>query len=261
MPGYNASMLRTSTGYIGLSRTSINIPNCNPSCKNTLYTFALSNDMNVITATPLEESFDRNRYQSWSKGLEDPRLLTPTSFLAVCCDTNPHWKPEMVYCTFENATVRTIQPLACQDKPRIIQKNWIYLKTDGDAIHLLYSMNPIQVIQMIPGSGDCTVLCTHPGLSGTIHNGAAVQLTDGRFLVNVRVKQGHSFQHCLWTVLNADYTLASVSAPFRFDPSSSYEMCMSLHLEEENVMACVGLNDSHSSLFRIPLTHILATMT
>jgi len=266
VPGYNACILPSEQGYIGLIRQTkwINPQGTYPQGEDIIWYFTLGHNASC-ESKQLIDTLDRPKYLSWSKGIEDPRLLTPSSFLGVTLDTNNRWKPEISYIQFdsESGSITKVQPLSIENLPLRIEKNWILLEHKDGYAHLLYSMNPIHVLRVDLDSGKGQTLCEHPGLSFSTHNGASVPLPTGGFLITVREKDGSGYKHSFWIKLRSDYTLEAVSKPFVFntDGGKHYEMCMSLHIEGSELVACLGMDDVSAYIYRLPLESVLASLS
>lgn len=267
--GFNGSILRTSDGYVGLIRRCRSLTSANPQCDSTIHFFRLSQTFDVVDTKDLVDNLDRERHISWASGLEDPRILSNDSCLCVTLDTNNEWKPEISYVKFDSQAglITKIQPLKIDGLERRIEKNWIVLDEENGII--LYSMKPFTLLKVDLESGSGHLLYTNPDVYYNAHNGAVVKLDDGSFLLTVRVKDDIHYKESLWIKIRADYTIESVSPPYRFISNEFrndyndhvvYEMCMSLHIEDGLIIACVGMNDTHTSIYKIPLTHILENL-
>ena len=269
--GFNGSILRLPSGnYIGLIRrdTPINKDGVYPQGHSTIYFIELSSVFDVIQCKLLEDTLDRLRHTSWSSGLEDPRIITSKSCLCVTLDTNTEWKAEMSYVEFdsEKGSITKIQPLKIENLPRKIEKNWIVLEHEGIDATILYSTSPLIILKVNLDSGIGSILYEDPGIPFHAHNGSSVRLDDGSFLLSVRVKDGIHYKQSFWIKMRRDYTIESISKPYRFSTNEFrdeytdrevYEMCMSMHIENGNIIASVGMNDTHVTIYMICLSDIL----
>jgi len=272
--GFNGSILRTSTGsYIGLVRrdTSINKEGVYPQSHSSLHFFELGSDFEVINVKDLHDTLDREKHVSWSSGLEDPRILSIDSCLCVTLDTNTIWKAEISYVKFDSecGVITKIQPLVIRDLPRQIEKNWVVLNSNQAEATILYSTNPLIILGVNLDSGIGKVIHKGIGIPQHAHNGSVVTLDDGSFLLSVRVKDDIHYKESLWIKMLSDYTIESISPPYRFITNDFrddytdhevFEMCMSMHLEDQNIIACLGMNDTHVSIYKISLSHILSNL-
>jgi len=268
--GFNGSILKTSSNYIGLFRrdTTINKDGVYPQGHSTIYFMELSSEFNVIQYKLLEDILNRPRYLSWSSGLEDPRIITSNSCLCVTLDTNTEWKAEVSYVEFnsEKGLITKIQPLKIENLPRKIVKNWVVLDYEGMDATILYSTNPLVILKVNLDSGIGSIVCQNSGIPFHAHNGSSVKLDDGSFLLSVRVKDGIHYKQSFWIKMLGDYTIESISRPYRFSTNEFrdeytdrevYEMCMSMHIENGHIIASVGMNDTHITIYTICLSDIL----
>jgi len=268
--GFNGSILKTSDGYIGLVRRckSINTGGY-PQCDSSIHFFQLSQEFLVVDTKDLRDNLERERHISWASGLEDPRILTHDSCLCVTLDTNTEWKAEISYVKFDvqAGLITKIQPLKIDGLERRIEKNWIVI--DGENGIILHSMKPLTLLKVNLETGQGHVLYKNPDIYYNAHNGSSVKLSDGSFLLSIRIKDTIHYKESLWIKMRADYTIESVSPPYRFINNEFrtdytdhvvYEMCMSLHIEDGIIIACVGMNDTHTSIYKIPLQYILENL-
>lgn len=272
--GFNGSILRTIAGsYLGLIRRdiSINKEGVYPQTYSSLHFFELSSEFEVMYVKDLHDTLDREKHISWSSGLEDPRILTKDSCLCVTLDTNTEWKAEISYVKFDSdsSLITKIQPLVITDLPRQIEKNWVVLNVDEGEATILYSTKPLIILRVHLESGIGKVIYKNIGIPYHTHNGSVVALDDGSFLLSLRVKDGIHYKQSLWVKMRNDYSIESISPPYRFTTNefrddyvdhTVFEMCMSLHLEGEHLIACLGMNDTHLSIFKISLTYILSNL-
>ena len=260
IPGFNACIIQNDNGYMGLTRV------CNyhsqkgvyPEATNKIFIFFLNNDFETMGSYELEDKTNRTLYKNWTQGIEDPRLLSPNTFTAVTCDTNDRWKTEMSLVTFdlESRIITNILPLFMNGTQHLTQKNWLYLKKYSDDLSdYLYSSFPFTVIRVNSTTGQGYILkeVNTPDTNIVSHNGAILKIND-TYLLTVRVKSGHDYHYSLWVKLSSDYDLIGVSKPFRFlndehinqdgtFKAAGYEMCMSLHLENNELIVCVSVED------------------
>jgi hypothetical protein len=262
--GYNGSILPRDPKqpYTGLIRRT---NHTSDEVSNTLHYFEISDTNKVLTIKPLEDTINRPRHRSWASGIEDARILTDHSCLAVTLDTNPHWKAEVSYVEFDitQGILTKILPLSIESIPRTIEKNWLYIQHfDTNHIDCLYSSNPIHVVRinLTTGIGQTIYKSTTYFDGKVFHNGSIVKLPDGGFLLAVREKDTYKYKHSLFLKLSDDYALECISDPFKFNENYKYEMCMSMHIETTTLVACVGSDDARTSIFTIPLSTIYTCM-
>jgi hypothetical protein len=236
-----------------------------PEVLNELILFTLNKDFQLIDAPKIVEDIPgRIKHKSWTEGLEDARIIEPGLLLAVGCDTNPHWKPEMVAVKYDPiaASLLSLKSLTIQGQPRKIEKNWLPLRRWGNEIHLLHWLHPLRILRLNLDTGLAEVLIEYPTIANLqgqeIHCGACLHIDQG-FLISARVKSNYGYSHSLWLLLDSDsYEVKGVSEPFRFesDKTDIYEMCMSLCLQNTNLLACVSINDEWSGIWKFSLEDI-----
>jgi hypothetical protein len=279
--GFNACLFPTNDGYhVTIRRQHIIAHKRYPEVLNDLLILKLDKNFQFMN-TPhiLQDIPGRVKHQSWTEGLEDARIIEPGLLLAVACDTNPHWKPEMVVVHYDpiEGKLLSIQSLVIQGQVRQIEKNWLPLRRWGNELHVLHWLHPLRVLRVNLQTGLSEVLVEYPTIAlmqgKEMHCGASLKIQEG-FLVTARVKQGHGYSHSLWLLLDSDsYCVKGVSEPFRFLQAETgiYEMCMSLSLREKDevlsacgkkdeVLACVSINDSWSGVWSFSLSEILTSM-
>jgi len=264
--GFNACLWEQPDGTFHgtIRRQHIVAKNRYPEVLNDLMTFTLDKDFQLVAEPQVMQDIPgRIKHQSWTEGLEDARIVEPGLLLAVACDTNPHWKPEMVAVTYDCAAAKlqSIQPLTLQGQPKQTEKNWLVLRHWGDEAHVLHWLHPLRVLRLNLKTGLAEMLVEYPTVASLqgidMHCGAVLKLPEG-FLVTARVKKGHGYSHSLWLLLDSDtYRVKGVSEPFRFAPGDTYEMCMSLTQRNEFVLACTSINDAWSGLWQFSLSDIL----
>jgi hypothetical protein len=276
--GFNMSIIQITGGYLGLIRNLIF-----PEKKNIIYVVKLDKNFDVILQEELKDITGRKLHDSWTSGLEDPRILSDKAFLAVTCDTNPNWKPEMSYVEMDlsNNTITRVQPMSRCGQTHQPQKNWLFIRKESDTyIDVLYESEPFCVIRVDIKSGYGFYLKEHNMLSKyketRINNGAIMELPDGYLLV-VRLKEKDgTWYHCSrWIKLDKEYNVVGVSPMFRFmnefegvkymnDDGTigigGFEICMSIHQEGECVVACTSIDDRCPYIFKYKLQDILSSL-
>ncbi len=275
--GFNATIRRLANlqGWEGISRVQERPAPGSNVWVNKLFYFRTDEDFNIEEQKLMVDISCRQKFLSFTEGCEDPRFLFDNNqALVVTLDTNNRWKPEMSLIDFDRDTysINKVKPLVVDGiSQNIIQKNWIPLKVDtnGDIIMLHHSF-PFRIIRlnMITGIGE-TIKEYTTVLDDSIigHNGAALHLHEGGWLVSIRVKSGYKYKHSIWLYLNDEYELIKYSDPFIFRETSfdgtlvSYEMCMSMCYDTNDCIVCsVGISDTHSEVFKYRLEDIHALL-
>lgn len=273
IPGFNACIIPYEGGYLGLTRI------CNyhsqrgvyPEATNKIGMFILNSDFEVMALYDLEDKTGRIIHKNWTQGIEDPRFLSLSIFTAVTCDTNSRWKTEMSLITFDmdSYTITNILPLYMNGTQHLTQKNWLFLsKYNEELSDYLYNSFPFTVIRVsnITGQGYIIKEETVPEYNIVAHNAAVVKIKD-EYLLTVRVKKGHDYHYSLWVKLNESYDFMKVSKPFRFLKdhntntdgtfnAAGYEMCMSLHVEHDELVVCVSVEDRDSYIQKYEISDI-----
>lgn len=262
IPGFNACIWPTEDGYIGLSRTCRHRSDENnfPEVYNRLLWFRLNNDFDMIEQSFLEDVSGRIVHTSWTTGFEDPRFITPSTALVVTCDTSPHWIPEisLIHLNSETKQVTAVHPLRT-NSDHGPQKNWLFLKNHSDTqTEYLYSSFPFRVISVDKETGTGTIVKTTGVSDRVAHNGALVVFANG-YLLTVRIREGNGYKHSLWVFLNAEYEPVAISDPFIF-VAPTYEMCMSLHVEGDILVACVSVGDTTVYVQKYNVNDILKSL-
>lgn len=269
LPGFNASIYPTEFGWIGTQRQqhlqkTPGAPRY-PEVVNITTLFHLDHNFQLIHSEELQDNPNRVKHTSYTRGVEDCRLISNSELLAVTLDTNTRWKPEVSYVKFDDSKITSIRPLAFT--PEGIQKNWLLLSRKNSVLTLLQHSNPFRIIEADLETGQTKTLkeYTIPSLNGKYHNGAVVHLPEQKqYLLTVRVKDGYNYAHSLWILLNESYDVIGYSKPFRFaekeDSNISYEMCMSLFLKNDTITACLGISDRCSAIYSFSLDTILSSM-
>lgn len=277
----------TNENYIGIMRqvdnSYLDKTHLYPECFNTAYMLELDSSFNVLSKNVLnqnKECLSVPRYVNWSCGIEDSRLLDESSLLSVSLDTNPHWKPEMVYIEIsdEEKKITKLTRLYIEGKEMESQKNWLFLKKEdnrNDNVHFLYFYNPFQIISVDLNTGKGHIIKTYnvPNMNLHSHGGACIYLEKrNEYLVLVRNYEvnlnknasGHPMfaNHC-WLLFNDLYDLCGISEPFLFemqdDTEIHFQICMSLILDVEGdcLYAPVTTNEKITSIYKLHLEEVL----
>lgn len=275
IPGFNASVMPFGNQYIGVVRVCEHhdIRGVYPEGTNLLYRVVLDDTFRLIECVRYNDTSGRMVHKSWTAGIEDSRVLTQSSLVAVTCDSSPHWKPEISLISIDASKneITRVLPLRIPGVAPSPQKNWLFLRAHTDELHdYLYSSFPFKTVRVNVTTGECSLLseANADGYALVAHNGSVLPIEDGGFLLTVRVKSGYSYHYSVWVKLNRDYNPVGVSRPFRFvDNRASgdnefrpggYEMCMSLWTEEEGcvLVACVSENDEKNTIFKYRMADI-----
>uniref|UniRef100_A0A6C0B1A2 Uncharacterized protein n=1 Tax=viral metagenome TaxID=1070528 RepID=A0A6C0B1A2_9ZZZZ len=293
--GFNLSCLQKSNGkgYIATIRQCINSGDCGvkliepakdadksewdayrtatslayPQTINKTFYLDLNNNFDVIIA---RELFETNIpvYSSFSKGIEDCRLIDEKSLLCVCLSSNPNWKSEMCYAEFEENKIKRLQQLYIEEEQYSKnEKNWLFLKKqDDNHIICLYHYNPLKVISVNIHTGKSKVIkeYTIKDKKLTSHGGACVYLDKiNKYLVTIRNVSYGKFFGNQFLLLNDLFELEGISEVFNFPNCEGlYQMCMSLIINkndknQEVVHAFVGVDNRTCFIYEGLLDDIL----
>ncbi len=269
LPGFNASIAPSSTGHgwVGTNRIQTVLKHLPgfpkyPEVMNQTLFFRLDDSFRVTEAFILDDSV-RPKQTSWSTGIEDCRLLNEHEGICVACDTNSSgpWRPEVCLFQLGEESILNVRPIPSpwSHQP---QKNWIPLTRQGESVILLQqSGHPFRIISYTPSTHSIHICKEYecPQLPSILHNGAAVAVEEG-YLVTARCKKGYAYDGSIWILLGHDFTCIGYSAPFYFHEGSSYEMCMSLWFDSNELIASVGFNDRYSSILRLDKRRILESI-
>lgn len=272
--GFNASIIRSDSdphSYYGtIRRQHVISKTSNPTVKNELFTFTLSSDtFKLKEFQKVADLPGRTIHTNWTTGVEDVRLIDLHTAVGVTLDTNPNWRIEMSLLQgLDTAALTRVQPmLIIGAPPQRCEKNWLFLRHNGPAADFLYSCSPLKIVRINTDTGQGNVLIQKTEtlrLPGEIHNGAALQLPDGRWLVSARVIVSHKYKESRFLLFDSDFNLLKMSHPFYFSSDfstqPSYEMNMSLLLENdgETITACVSIGDRDVYINQYLLKDILA---
>ena len=92
--GFNLSCVSfENEQYIATIRQQVQTErNIYPECYNKCFILKLDSSFNILSSQLLDENIQGTRFVSWSKGLEDCRLIDNKTLLCNSLDTNPEWK-------------------------------------------------------------------------------------------------------------------------------------------------------------------------
>ena len=235
--------------------------NVYPECYNKCFILKLDSSFNILSSNLLDESIKVETFQSYSKGIEDSRLLDNKSMTAVSLDTNPNWKPEMCYIEFENFKItKLIKMYIDGEQYTKIEKNWVYLKRNENIVYFLYWYNPFQIISVdiLTGKGNKILSYDIPGLSLNAHGGSCVYLeNEKKYLVLIRNFEGYSYINSTWLLFDEDFYLKGISDNFRFSNNPGLEFCISFIMKNNILHICISINEAKIFIYTIELNEIL----
>lgn len=273
--GFNACISPNKTlGYNGIVRRQILLGGGNPSVRNEYFFFTLDTDFKVIEISLMKDTTNRTIHCNFTTGIEDARFVDDESLVAVTLDTNDRWKTEVSYIQIHPTTheIVGIVPLFIEGFPNHNEKNWIVIEKKDGCARMLYSCNPLRLVDvdLFSGRGRLVKEYSVPNLEDALHTGSILKLDDG-YLVTARKKSGHSYKHSRWMLFDSEFNMKAYSDPFRFheeykyvksmEPleynTGSYEMCMSMHREDDKVVACVSVDDRDIYVYKYKLEDLL----
>lgn len=271
--GFNACIYPLDNEYIGLIRNCYNheVRGVYPEATNTLYFFKLNSNFDILEYNILEDKSGRVIHKSWVTGPEDPRLISPTNALVITCDTNTRWKAEVSIMSFDyhSKIISNLHPIQISGLENNIQKNWLYIRSyDDEYSDYLYSSFPFKIARIsnktFTGNIIKTINTDHNLVS---HNGAITKISEG-YLLTTRIKKNYNYNYSLWIILDEELNIIKISTPFLFKGKleydtngsiniSPYEMCMSLHVENNILIACVSIDDKDVYIQKYNLNELL----
>lgn len=238
-----------------------------PEIFNETFILLLDSSFNVVSSNLLDENIESEnnpRYTSFSKGIEDSRLITEKTLICTSLDTNPNWKPEMCFVEFENFKISKILPLYIDGKQYTSpEKNWVLLKKENNIYYFLYWYNPFKIISVDILTGKGTVILSYdvPGISLNAHGGNCIYLEkEKKYLVLVRNFTGYLYQNSTWLLLDEDFYLKGISDNFHFHFNDNLEFCTSLIMKSNILHAFVSVGQCESYVFKYDLNDILLTI-
>ena len=257
VPGYNGCLLNHEGTWYGTSRFDSWE---NDFRNNQIIFMNLDNNYNVCSVKIMKDITNRPIYRSYTKGPEDSRFIDSSRLISVTLDTNTNWKPQLSILTMDNETKDIIHvlPMRVTDISLNVEKNWLFLKENDTELTFLHSSFPFRIINVNKTTGEgYTTKFYETSINIKAHNGSILLLPDGNYLLTVRVKEQHNYKHSLFCILDSEFNLTKISKPFKFDNSSSYEMCMSMTIVDENIVCCVGIDDLCTNIYNVNLESVI----
>jgi len=265
--GFNLSCVSfENEQYIATIRQQVQTErNIYPECYNKCFILKLDSSFNVLSSQLLDENIQGNRFVSWSKGLEDCRLIDNKTLLCNSLDTNPAWKSEVCYAEFENYKISKLVPLYIDGEQYVRpEKNWLLLKKEGNIFYFFYWYNPFQILSVDMSTGKGVKILSYdvPGLSLNSHGGACIYLEkEGKYLVLIRNFGCKYFENNKWLLLDEDFYLKGISDNFTFKNNDyNCEFCTSLILKNNILHIFVSINDAEIFVYTIELNDILSNI-
>jgi FkbM family methyltransferase len=235
-----------------------------PETVNIYWLLEMDASFRVQKETEMVETCQRQKHKNFSTGIEDARFVDDSSMFAVTLDTNAAWRSDISFVAFDQKTgqISRVTKIEISGLAEAPQKNWLPLQHWDSEHHLLHSYNPLRIVRVDSRTGEGQVIRETPHVlfNGKAHGGAAVRLSDGRFLVTMREFRHRYYPHSRWMLLDHTYDIIAVSPPFRFQNTYYYEMCMSLSLTNDNppkLVAPVSLEDKIQKIYVFSLSTIL----
>lgn len=234
---------------------------------------------NIITINKYEKiniTCSREKYRSYTTGIEDARLWNNNYISGVSLYTNPNWCPEMVICKYDsnNNIITDIIPIGDSKEVKRPQKNWLFLKELNERITMIHSYKPFKVITCNKSDGNSTPLIIKDykelnNIKGEIHGGSCLYLFKKKeYLVVVRIIKNHNYRYSLWLVLDEEYSIIKISKPFTFMKKKEYELieynkgfwyetCMCLMEKNDNeIYASLSISDCYNFIVTLSLEEI-----
>jgi hypothetical protein len=265
--GFNLSCVPFGDKYIATIRQQVQTErNIYPECYNKCFILKLDSSFNILSSQLLDENIEGARFVSWSKGIEDCRLIDNKTFLCNSLDTNPAWKSEVCYAEFEDYKITKLVPLYIDGEQYVRpEKNWLLLKNEGNIFYFLYWYNPFQVISVDISTGKGIKILSYdvPSISLNSHGGASIYLEkEKKYLVLIRNFEGRHYKNNFWLLLDKDFYLKGITDNFNFanndnNDSPIYEFFTNLILKNNILHIFVSINDVETFVYTIELNNIL----
>ena len=271
--GFNMSMIEHPdhpNEYLATIRDKFNTTEYEyPTIENIVYLVRLDSSFQVVESKKLEEP-PRKRYESFTTGLEDCRLMEDGSTMTgVLLDNSEHWVPEMCLCNFDRVSHKINKIIVFNtntnnDEPKP-EKNWLVLNRNSTKLFMLYSYDPLRVMSVDIETGDSHLVHFQKIFNlenCEVHGGGLIYLESERvYLVTVRVVNNSNYMFSMWLLLNEQYKMVGMSTGFLFsepvDTKPRYEMCMSLLEKNGKLYATVSLDDEEIYVYEFDLNMIL----
>ena len=237
-----------------------------PTIENLVYLVRLDSSFQVLESKQLKEP-PRKRYESFTTGLEDCRLVNDNMMTGVLLDNSEHWVPEMCLCHFDRNTHNISKIIVFNtntEEPRP-EKNWLVLKRNSNKFFMLYSYDPLKVMSVDIDTGECHLVHFQKIFNlenCEVHGGAVIHLErERKYLATVRIVNDNNYMFSMWLLLNEQYKLCGMSTGFLFsepvEGKARYEMCMSLVEKNGFLYASVSVDDKEIYVYEFSLESIL----
>jgi hypothetical protein len=237
----------------------------------------MDKNFNILSNYLLNENINLlPRFQNWTTGIEDAKLIDDSSLICVSVDTNPYWKTEVAYVEFsyEEKEIKKIVRFYVDGEDGRIknEKNWLFLNRNNDEMHLLYSYNPIQIISVDLNTGKGKIIKSYNknNISLNCHGGYCIFINKlNKYLVCVRnynrnEKGQDKFINNYWLLFDKEYELCGLSKPFIFELEKEYnpedppyQMCMKLHIENDILYSAVSIDDAFINIYKFNINDII----
>lgn len=276
MEGYNMSLIvhpTDSDKYLAtIRRVEMLSEHEYPAIQNTTYLYVLDKNFIVQEMRDMREALAKPRqiHTSYSRGLEDCRLIDSTYFMGVLLDASDLWVPQMFLGKYHWQTghIEELIPMKSEDeKP---QKNWLVLHSTTTHFYVLHSYDPFKIITVEKDSGEQRMVHYQKVFSlenCEMHGGGCTYLSQyKKYIVCVRVVYEHFYQYSLWLLLNEKFKIVGSSEPFHFfmnldSNSRHYEMCMCLLEKNDRLIASVSLNDQQVHIMQYKVSTIIDSIS
>lgn len=271
--GFNMSLIRHpkyTNMFLGTMRSVFpNGKNRFPLLYNEIVCVLLDQEYSVISSWKLKDESKIEKEISYTHGLEDYRMINENEGFAVSLYTNREWKPEMCLCTIDKTSIKEIKPLYLRyGRLKTPEKNWLLLREEEENYIMIHSYFPFRVVKVNKETGIVDVLSEQnvfTKVSGEIHGGSCVWIPEKKqYLVLARNVDKHVYKHYYWIQLNEQYSVLSVSQPFRFEAidgipnlSNVYEMVLSTILKHNVLIVPVSFADRVVYMYEFDLQKIL----
>ncbi len=189
------------------------------------------------------------KFSSRWHGLEDIRLMTPTTATAVCSEYHPSGMPRVCKLTLDDQYVVDLQTYDSDN----VEKNWLPFGEES----YIYAHEPLQIVN--PTTGNTIISTVNPelDLSGFRGSSVPVRYLGGYlYLIHIAVEAAVYRYYNRWVWMNDEGVIVSMSYLFKlFD--SDVELIYSTVLHGDDIIMSVGLDDKKAMIVSVPLASVV----
>lgn len=217
-------------------------------------------DMN-LKAVQSMELIDKSGYypyyRTWTKGLEDIRLIDDGRFFCTTPDLNEKNIPQLMYGEYntEDGAIIKVVPLQLGHNLKC-EKNWLpFIGADDGQIYAVYSMDPLTIVKIVPDSdlsieNRVQIVQTNPDIRLPTFRGSGglLQYKDGYLCTVHQVHYNTNrlyFHRFVW--FSSDFSQCKYSKLFYLE-SPNIEYTLSMCHSDTGLIVPYSVRDSCSKL-------------